>query len=63
MSVQQMCCLASLPRASFYRLQTHKQGPDPDLELRDTIQRIALEFPSYGRPRITAELRRSGAAG
>ena len=60
MSVQQMCCLASLPRASFYRLQTHKQGPDPDLELRDTIQRIALEFPSYGRPRITAELRRRG---
>ena len=25
---------------------------------RDAIQRIALEWPSYGRPRITAELRR-----
>ncbi len=60
MSVQRMCQLASLPRACFYRWQPEKQGPDPDLELRDTIQRIALEFPSYGRPRITAELRRRG---
>jgi transposase InsO family protein len=30
------------------------------MDLRDTIQRIALEWPSYGRPRITAELRRRG---
>ncbi len=60
MSVQRMCQLASLPRASFNRWQPEKQGPDPDLELRDTIQRIALEFPSYGRPGITAELRRRG---
>ncbi len=36
MSVQRMCQLASLPRASFYRWQPEKQGPDPDLELRDT---------------------------
>ena len=34
---------------------------DPDLDLRDAIQRIALEFPSYGRPRITASC--GGAAG
>ena len=30
------------------------------MDLRDAIQRIALEWPSYGRPRITAELRRQG---
>ena len=30
------------------------------MELRDAIQRIALEWPSYGRPRIPAELRRRG---
>jgi len=30
------------------------------VDLRDAIQRIALEFPSYGRPRITQELRRRG---
>lgn len=60
MSVQAMCELALLPRASFYRFPPAGEGPDPDLELRDTIQRIALEFPCYGRPRITAELRRRG---
>ena len=30
------------------------------MDLRDAIQRIAMEWPSYGRPRITAELRRRG---
>jgi putative transposase len=30
------------------------------MNLRDAIQRIALEWPSYGRPRITRELRRRG---
>jgi transposase InsO family protein len=30
------------------------------MDLRDAIQRIALEWPSYGRPRIAAELRRRG---
>jgi transposase InsO family protein len=33
---------------------------DRDVDLRDAIQRIAVEFPSYGRPRITQELRRQG---
>jgi transposase InsO family protein len=30
------------------------------MELRDAIQRLALEWPCYGRPRITHELRRQG---
>lgn len=30
------------------------------MELRDAIQRIALEWPSYGRRRITQDLRRCG---
>jgi transposase InsO family protein len=32
------------------------------MELRDALQRIALEFPSYGWPRVTAELQRRGWA-
>jgi len=36
------------------------QGLSPDQDLRDAIQRISLEWPYYGRPRITAELRRRG---
>jgi transposase InsO family protein len=30
------------------------------MDLRDAIQKVAVEWPSYGRPRITAELRRRG---
>jgi putative transposase len=53
--------LGWVSRRGFYRLDKHNH-PDsvPDMELRDAIQRIALEWPSYGRPRITAELRRRG---
>ncbi len=32
------------------------------MALRDAIQRIALEFPAYGRPRMTVELKRRGWA-
>ena len=55
-----MCTLARVSRAGFYRLPPDPPRPDPDLELRDALQRIALEFPSYGWPRMTAELQRRG---
>ncbi len=56
-----MLKLAHVSRASFYRFSQDAEGsPDPDMDLRDVIQRIALEWPSYGRRRITAELRRQG---
>ena len=57
-----MCALAGVSRAGFYSVPPDPAGPDPDLELRDAIQRIALEFPSYGWPRMTEELRRRGWA-
>jgi len=59
--VERMMELGQVSRASFYRFEesTHP-GHDADMDLRDAIQRIALEWPSYGRPRITAELRRHG---
>jgi transposase InsO family protein len=55
-----MCELAKVSRAGFYRCVPLPAGPDPDMELRDVLQRIALEFPCYGWPRMTAELRRRG---
>ncbi len=53
--------LGQVSRSGFYRWKAHSDpGPDPDMELRDAIQRIALQWPCYGRPRITAALRRQG---
>jgi transposase InsO family protein len=61
LTVERMVELGAVSRSSFYRFEADGDpGPDPDMDLRDAIQRIALEWPSYGRPRITAELRRCG---
>ena len=61
LTVERMVELSGVSRAGFYRFNNNRAaGPDPDMDLRDAIQRIALEWPCYGRPRITAELRRQG---
>jgi putative transposase len=61
LTVERRVELARVNRASYYRFDENTEpGADPDMELRDAMQRIALEWSSYGRPRITAELRRHG---
>jgi putative transposase len=63
LTVERMVVLARISRASFYRCDENPAaGNDADMDLRDAIQRIALEWPSYGRRRITRELRRRGWA-
>ena len=57
---ERMMKLGRVSRSGFYRFQEAEPGSDRDMDLRDAIQRIALEWPSYGRPRITAELRHRG---
>ena len=51
--------LGRVSRSGFYRLHEEHEA-DADMDLRDAMQRIAVEWPCYGRPRITAELRRRG---
>lgn len=61
LTITRMVRLGRISRSGFYRF--HEEGPvepDRDMDLRDAIQRIALQWPCYGRPRITAELRRRG---
>jgi putative transposase len=61
LTIKRMLELGRVSQSGFYRFdEDAKPGPRTDLDLRDAIQRIALEWPSYGRPRITAELRRRG---
>lgn len=52
--------LLGIGRATLYR---HLRTPSPrerDAAVRDRIQQIALEMPSYGYRRITAQLHREG---
>src|SRR5207253_1745374 len=61
LTVERMAQLGHISRAGFYRFDENAApGHNADMELRDAMQRIALQWPSYGRPRITAELRRRG---
>jgi putative transposase len=56
--VSARCALTGLSRAGFYRSRLPRQGIPVEMERRDEIQKIALESPSYGYRRITAERQR-----
>jgi len=60
MTLHELCALTGVSRAGFYRWRRRPEAVAADLDLRDEIQRIALEWPCYGRRRIPAELQRRG---
>jgi putative transposase len=60
LTIERMVELGRVSRSGFYRFNDDEPGPDADMDLRDAIQKIAVEWPSYGRPRMTKELRRRG---
>jgi putative transposase len=47
-----------ISRASYYRWCAPAPSIPVEMELRDAMQQIALEFPAYGYRRITRELNR-----
>lgn len=55
-----LCQMTGLNRAGFYRWRAPRQSTPVEMELRDAMQRTALESPAYGYRRITAELQRQG---
>lgn len=54
--------MTGLSRASFYRARTPRQATPVEMEIRDEMQKIAVESPAYGYRRITAELQNRGFA-
>src|ERR1700758_1174424 len=60
-AVSALCQMTGLNRAGFYRWRTPPCPATPvEMELRDAMQKIALESPAYGYRRITAELHQRG---
>ena len=57
-----LCQMTGLSRAGFYRWRVPRQGTPVEMEVRDEIQKIALELPAYGYRRITEELQQRGFA-
>ena len=55
-----LCQMTGLSRAGFYRWRVPRQATAVEMELRDQMQKVALESPAYGYRRITFELQRRG---
>ncbi len=61
LSIERMCELAGVSRASFYRSLREQRPVEEEMEVRSAIQQIALEHRRrYGYRRISRELRRRG---
>jgi len=53
--VRAICRVLGLPRSTYY----HRPKESDDLRLREAIEAIVQEFPTYGSRRVTKQLRRS----
>ena len=60
LSVAGMCEVAGFSRAGYYRFLDPEKPAPADMDLRDEIQKIAVEWPSYGSRRMKRELKDRG---
>ena len=61
-SERELCRMFSVSRSWYYERPSLQEKAARDIELRDAIERIVLEFPGYGYRRVTKELHRRGWA-
>ena len=62
-SERDLCRMFSVSRSWYYeRPSPEQRAYSRDVELRNAIERIVLEFPGYGYRRVTKELQRRGWA-
>jgi putative transposase len=62
LSIERMCALAGVSRASYYRHWRRAAPRREQTELRDGLQRLAVAYRHYGYRRLNALLRREGWA-
>jgi putative transposase len=61
LGIEQMCQLAQVSRAGFYRSLQEQRPVEEEMTVRSAIQQIVLEHRRrYGYRRVSAELRRQG---
>jgi putative transposase len=58
--VNALCQMTGLSRAGFYRWRVPRLVTPIEMEVRDQMQKVALESPAYGYRRITHELQQQG---
>lgn len=62
LSIERMCALAGVSRASYYRHWRQAAPPGEETALRDVPQRLAVAHRHDGYRRLTALVRREGWA-
>lgn len=60
LTISRMCEVGGFSRAGFYRFLDPVKPCAADMDLRDEIQKIAVQWPAYGSRRITYELKTRG---
>ncbi len=60
LSLRQLSRLLGVSRSWYYAHPTPDALAERDLDLRDAIERVTLEFPGYGYRRVTHALQRDG---
>ena len=58
--IEQLCDLARVSRATYYRHWSRREPQPADTELRERIQQICLRHRSYGYRRVKRELAKLG---
>jgi transposase InsO family protein len=61
-SERELCRMFEVSRSWYHERPSLEEKAARDIELRDAIERIVLEFPGYGYRRVTKELYRRGWA-
>ena len=60
MSIVQMCEAAGFSRAGYYRFLDPVKPVPADMDLRDEMHKVALQWTTYGSRRMVAELKARG---
>jgi putative transposase len=58
--ISQSCKTLQVSRSWYYEKQSRPETDEADVELRDAIEQIILEFAGYGYRRVTHALKRAG---
>jgi putative transposase len=59
-AISGLCQVLEVSRSWYYEQQSRPATSEAEVELRDAIEQIILDFPGYGYRRVTHALKRRG---
>jgi transposase InsO family protein len=59
-AISGLCQVLEVSRSWYYEKQRRPETSETEVELRDAIEQLILEFPGYGYRRVTHALKRIG---